>query len=52
MTVPELTQQMFDSKNMMVAADPRHGRYLTGLNRSVLNILQIQLLQFFVGGCR
>jgi len=29
MTVPELTQQMFDSKNMMAAADPRHGRYLT-----------------------
>ena len=31
MTVPELTQQMFDSKNMMAAADPRHGRYLTGI---------------------
>lgn len=29
LTVPELTQQMFDSKNMMVACDPRHGRYLT-----------------------
>jgi len=29
LTVPELTQQMFDSKNMMAAADPRHGRYLT-----------------------
>jgi len=28
-TVPELTQQMFDSKNMTCAADPRHGRYLT-----------------------
>ena len=28
-TVPELTQQMFESKNMMAAADPRHGRYLT-----------------------
>ena len=25
-TVPELTQQMFDAKNMMTAADPRHGR--------------------------
>merc|ERR1711988_1027672 len=25
----ELTQQMFDAKNMMCAADPRHGRYLT-----------------------
>jgi tubulin beta len=27
--VPELTAQMFDSKNMMAACDPRHGRYLT-----------------------
>merc|ERR1712066_922432 len=25
LTVPELTQQMFDAKNMMCAADPRHG---------------------------
>ena len=29
LTVPELTQQMYDAKNMMCAADPRHGRYLT-----------------------
>lgn len=29
LTVPELTQQIFDAKNMMAAADPRHGRYLT-----------------------
>ncbi|KAF8306732.1 beta-tubulin [Trypanosoma cruzi] len=29
LSVPELTQQMFDAKNMMQAADPRHGRYLT-----------------------
>jgi len=29
LTVPELTQQIFDSKNMMAASDPRHGRYLT-----------------------
>ena len=29
LSVPELTQQCFDSKNMMCAADPRHGRYLT-----------------------
>ena len=27
-TVSELTQQMFDSRNMMAACDPRHGRYL------------------------
>ena len=25
----EITNQMFDSKNMMVSCDPRHGRYLT-----------------------
>ena len=29
LTVPELTQQMFDAKNMMAACDPRHGRYLS-----------------------
>merc|ERR1711881_774634 len=29
LNVPELTQQMFDAKNMMCASDPRHGRYLT-----------------------
>ncbi|KAE8729269.1 Tubulin beta-2 chain [Hibiscus syriacus] len=29
LTVPELTQQMWDAKNMMCAADPCHGRYLT-----------------------
>lgn len=28
LTVPELTQQMFDAKNMMAACDPRHGRYV------------------------
>merc|ERR1712087_749142 len=29
LTVPELTNQAFDAKNMMCAADPRNGRYLT-----------------------
>ena len=29
MSVPELTKEMFDAKNMMTACDPRHGRYLT-----------------------
>lgn len=29
LSVPELTQQIFDSRNMMAASDPRHGRYLT-----------------------
>lgn len=28
-TVPELTQQLFDSRNMMTASDPSRGRYLT-----------------------
>jgi len=28
-SVAELTAQMFDSKNMMAACDPRNGRYLT-----------------------
>ncbi|KAM0685341.1 Tubulin beta chain (Beta tubulin), partial [Conglomerata obtusa] len=28
-SVSELTQQMFDSKNMMAASDTKHGRYLT-----------------------
>ena len=29
LSVAELTQQMFDAKNMMCASDPRHGKYLT-----------------------
>jgi len=29
LSVQELTAQAFDAKNMMCAADPRHGRYLT-----------------------
>ena len=29
LNVAELTAQMFDTKNMMAACDPRHGRYLT-----------------------
>jgi len=28
-SVPELVTQMFDTKNMMAACDPRHGKYLT-----------------------
>ncbi|XP_017810008.3 tubulin beta-8 chain-like [Papio anubis] len=28
LTVTELTQQMFDARNMMAACNPRHGRYL------------------------
>jgi len=30
-SVTELTRQIFDGRNMMCAADPRHGRYLTAL---------------------
>lgn len=29
LTVPELTRQIFDAKNLMVACDPRQGRYMT-----------------------
>eukprot|EP00800_Vazella_pourtalesii_P008923 TRINITY_DN22820_c0_g1_i1.p1 TRINITY_DN22820_c0_g1~~TRINITY_DN22820_c0_g1_i1.p1 ORF type:complete len:240 (+),score=59.11 TRINITY_DN22820_c0_g1_i1:91-720(+) len=29
LTVAELTQQMFDNKNVMAACDPRSGKYLT-----------------------
>ncbi|XP_048851443.1 tubulin beta chain-like [Brienomyrus brachyistius] len=29
LTVPELAQQVFDSKNMMAAYNPRHGQYMT-----------------------
>ncbi|XP_021565136.1 tubulin beta chain-like isoform X2 [Carlito syrichta] len=29
LTVPEITQQVFDAKNMMAACDPRHGWYFT-----------------------
>jgi tubulin beta len=29
MSVPELTQQMFDSKNMMTACNFQNGRFLT-----------------------
>merc|ERR1711964_149061 len=43
LTVPELTQQMFDAKNMMCAADPRHGRYLTacGLYRGRMSSKEV-----------
>ena len=44
LTVPELTQQMFDAKNMMAACDPRHGRYLTGgLRISVVGPLYLSI---------
>merc|ERR1711998_470591 len=45
LTVPELTQQMFDAKNMMCAADPRHGRYLTacGLFRGRMSTKEVDV---------
>ena len=45
-TVPELTQQMFDAKNMMAASDPRHGRYLTV---SPVTSLRVRGSHTFVG---
>ena len=44
-TVPELTQQMFDAENMMAACDPRHGRYLTVSIVSVF--VDFRMLIFF-----
>ncbi|EAT43523.1 AAEL005052-PA [Aedes aegypti] len=43
LTVPELTNQMFDSKNMMTACDPRHGRYLTcaAIFRGVMSMKEV-----------
>jgi tubulin beta len=28
-SIPELVNSLFDGKNYLVAADPRHGKYLT-----------------------
>ena len=57
--VKELTQQMFDAKNMMCAADPRHGRYLTAaaLFRGRMSTKEVPRVKepncvFFFGGCR
>lgn len=42
-TVHDLTQQMFDAKNLMAACDPRHGKYLTvaGMFRGRLSIKEV-----------
>lgn len=42
-TVAELTQQLFDSKNMMAASDPRHGRYLavSAIFRGIMSMKDI-----------
>lgn len=43
-TVAELTQQLFDSKNMMAASDPRHGRYLavSAIFRGKLSMKEVE----------
>ncbi|XP_038117449.1 tubulin beta chain isoform X2 [Culex quinquefasciatus] len=48
LTVPELTAQMFDSKNMMTACDPRHGRYLTcaAIFRGVMSMKEVDQQMF------
>ncbi|KAL4707179.1 hypothetical protein ACJJTC_018914 [Scirpophaga incertulas] len=60
LTVPELTHQMFDAKNMMAACDPRKGRYLTvaavfrgrmsmkEVDEQMLNV-QMKNKDFFIG---
>ena len=49
MSVPELTKEMFDAKNMMTACDPRHGRYLTAAaifrGRVSMNEVDTQMTQ-------
>ena len=51
MSVPELTQQMFDAKNMMAACDPRHGRYLTVacIFRGKMSMREVGLLKCWLG---
>ncbi|OLY84800.1 Tubulin beta-4 chain [Smittium mucronatum] len=48
-SVPELTQQLFDARNMMAASDPRHGRYLAVAamfrGRVSTNEVETQMLQ-------
>ena len=48
LSVPELTQQMWDAKNMMCAADPRHGRYLTAsaVFRGRMSTKEVRTSQF------
>src|SRR6185437_11020601 len=46
-TVPELTQQMFDAKNMMCASDPRHGKVVSLM--SVLTTCVCRLLASSAG---
>ena len=40
LSVPELTQQMFEAKNMMAACDPRHG------NRAFVAIVDFSVANY------
>ncbi|KTG45930.1 hypothetical protein cypCar_00004837 [Cyprinus carpio] len=44
MNMPELTQQMFEARNMMTACDPRRGRYLTvaGIFRGRMSTKEVE----------
>ena len=52
LTVPELTAQMFDAKNMMAACDPRHGRYLTGARKCQMFLREFYLLSLLHFRCQ
>jgi len=43
-SVPELTQQIFDPKNMMAASDSRNGRYMTcsAIYRGAVNMKEVE----------
>ena len=36
LSVPQLVSQMFSPSNLMAAADPRNGKFLTGLTSTTL----------------
>ncbi|GFO06144.1 tubulin beta chain [Plakobranchus ocellatus] len=44
LSIPELTQQMFDAKNMMVACNPSQGRYLavTAVFRGGISLKEVE----------
>lgn len=47
-SVPTLVQQMYDSKNMMAACDPRNGKYLTcsGIFRGRMSMREVEEQQW------
>jgi tubulin beta len=48
LTLPQLTEQLFDSTNVMAACDPRHGRYLgmTTIFRGEMSMKEIDEQMF------